>query len=362
MSKIKTTIWVIEPHTEAKHAILRKYLDAWLPILTSFQRRVLIIDGFAGPGEYIGGKDGSPIIAIKSILEHKADIKSEIVFLFIESDKERFNFLEQKLKKLKLPNNIKYECKHGEFADVVKKEVLDYISKNNFKLAPTFAFIDPFGFNGIPFKIIKKLMENDKCEVLVNFMFEEINRFIDEPRLENTYNKLFGTVEWQSAKGQKDPKRRLEILHNTYKDQLKKIANFVISFKMKNKSNKTDYFLFFATDHIAGLKKMKESMWKIDPAGAFEFSDATYNPNQTVLFEIKPNFSRLKKIILEKYKGKKVSVEDLERFIVVETSFRETHYKSSILRPMENDKEIEITCDKKRRKGTYPVGCEIKFL
>jgi len=28
MSKISTTIWQIEQHTEAKHAILRKYLNA----------------------------------------------------------------------------------------------------------------------------------------------------------------------------------------------------------------------------------------------------------------------------------------------------------------------------------------------
>ncbi|MFZ7121222.1 MAG: three-Cys-motif partner protein TcmP, partial [Eubacteriaceae bacterium] len=53
MSKISSTIWAIEPHTEAKHAILRKYLDAWLPIITRWNGKVLYIDGFAGPGEYV---------------------------------------------------------------------------------------------------------------------------------------------------------------------------------------------------------------------------------------------------------------------------------------------------------------------
>ncbi|PIU78275.1 MAG: hypothetical protein COZ28_01740 [Candidatus Moranbacteria bacterium CG_4_10_14_3_um_filter_44_15] len=56
MTKITSTIWNIEPHTEEKHEILRKYLDAWLPIMTRWNGRVLYIDGFAGPGEYIGGK------------------------------------------------------------------------------------------------------------------------------------------------------------------------------------------------------------------------------------------------------------------------------------------------------------------
>ena len=77
MPKITSTIWSIDPHTEAKHDILRKYLDAWLPIITRWNGRVLYIDGFAGPGEYIGGRDGSPIIAIKSICEHKATLQAE---------------------------------------------------------------------------------------------------------------------------------------------------------------------------------------------------------------------------------------------------------------------------------------------
>jgi len=70
MSKITETIWPIEPHTEAKLAILRKYLDAWIPILARWNQQILYVDGFAGPGEYVGKdglpKDGSPLIAIKA--------------------------------------------------------------------------------------------------------------------------------------------------------------------------------------------------------------------------------------------------------------------------------------------------------
>ena len=62
----KDTIWPIEPHTCAKHQILRKYLDAWLPILGTYNKRIVYIDGFAGPGEYKGGEPGSPIIALEA--------------------------------------------------------------------------------------------------------------------------------------------------------------------------------------------------------------------------------------------------------------------------------------------------------
>jgi len=361
MSKINTTIWKIEPHTEAKHAILKKYLDAWLPILTRHIQKVVFIDGFAGPGEYIGGKNGSPIIAIRSVINHKIDIKSEIFFLFVEKDPNRYEFLKDKLRNINLPKNIKYDCRCGNFSEVVGS-ILEDLSKRRVSLAPTFVFIDPFGFKGVPFNIIKKLMNNTKCEVLINFMFEDINRFIDLPQNEPTYNDFFGTREWKKVKSKKDPKERLKLLHELYKKQLESIAKYVLSFKMVNKFNKVDYFLFFATNHIRGLEKMKESMWRVDPSGSFQFSDATYNPNQTMLFEKEPKFSLLKKKILDEYNGKIINIGDLENFISTKTTFLKTHYKSRILRQMEKEREIEVTCNHNRRKGTYPIGTSIKFL
>jgi hypothetical protein len=50
----RTNRWKIEPHTQAKHLILARYLKAWLPIMASFNGRILYIDAFAGPGGYSG--------------------------------------------------------------------------------------------------------------------------------------------------------------------------------------------------------------------------------------------------------------------------------------------------------------------
>ncbi|MEK7755840.1 MAG: hypothetical protein AAB385_01360, partial [Planctomycetota bacterium] len=53
---------------------------------------------------------------------------------------------------------------------------------------------------------------------------------------------------------------------------------------MRDRQNRPQYYLFFATNNELGQLKMKEAMWKVDPDGDFRFSDAT-NPNQLVLFE-----------------------------------------------------------------------------
>jgi three-Cys-motif partner protein len=52
----RSAIWPLQPHTAAKHRILRCYLDAWFPIMGSWNGRILILDGFAGPGIYTGGE------------------------------------------------------------------------------------------------------------------------------------------------------------------------------------------------------------------------------------------------------------------------------------------------------------------
>jgi len=87
MAAPRTTIWEMQPHTRAKHAILRQYLQAWISILTQGGfPNILYIDGFAGPGRYAGGEDGSPIIAIKSALEHAARIRGIFSFCLSKSD------------------------------------------------------------------------------------------------------------------------------------------------------------------------------------------------------------------------------------------------------------------------------------
>jgi len=56
--------FVMEPHTEAKHDILERYLERWFPILSSHGGRLAYIDGFAGPGVYSAEERGSPILAL----------------------------------------------------------------------------------------------------------------------------------------------------------------------------------------------------------------------------------------------------------------------------------------------------------
>ena len=68
----RTTKWPLKPHTLGKHMVLENYMQAWLPIMTRWNGRVLFIDAFAGPGEYERGERGSPVIALDALINHNA--------------------------------------------------------------------------------------------------------------------------------------------------------------------------------------------------------------------------------------------------------------------------------------------------
>ena len=212
--------------------------------MSSRNARIVYIDGFAGPGIYDKGEDGSPVIAIKAALEHIQPIQSQLVFYFIEYDQERFKILNSLLKDYELLYNFSVVVKNARFNEHLT-DVLDTLDEQKSRLAPTFAFIDPFGYSQTPFSIVKRLASNPRCEVLITFMYEEVNRFWDVGSEKDRLDQLFGCVR-PSLVG-KPPEERRSTIHDLYLSQPRKNAGleFVRSFQMINRGNRTDYFFDF---------------------------------------------------------------------------------------------------------------------
>lgn len=363
MSNLSETLWHLEPHTKAKHEILRRYLQAWFPIMSSWNGRILYIDGFAGPGEYLEGEPGSPVIAINTAKEHTLKLNAELVFRFIESQEDRCEHLEEVLLKIELPDNIKYRVKCSKFNESLTS-LFDELDEQGKRIAPTFAFIDPFGYSDTPFHVIERIMKNKRCEVLITFMSGFLNRFKSDSHKGEAFNLLFGTTEWREIILDPDSDERSEKkIVGFYQNRLEAVAEYVRTFEMINKFNQPIYHLIFGTNSIKGLKEMKRAMWRVDETGMFSFSDRT-DPRQTTLIKSEPDYQQLKRSIVNKFKGNAVSIGEIEHFVVVETPFRETHFKTQILKEMEyaNPPEIEIVKSSRARRGTYPEGTTIRFL
>lgn len=358
---INSTIWDLEDQTKAKHELLREYLKAWFPIISKLGRGMNYIDGFAGPGIYSKGEEGSPLIAMRTVLEHKlfrSIARTKIRFHFIEKEIDRAeilrNVIEEKFPEL--PSNIKWWVYGGkEFADTIEK-ALDRLEAENRNLAPSFVFIDPFGFKGFPLRIIKRILGYSACEVLVTFMEGFIRRFADYNQ--DILNELFGTDEWQEYLREKKEAPLVEL----YKRQLKEKAGaeYVLSFRIM-KFSQTWYYLVFATKHIKGLKVMKEAMWKIDKRGNYTFGDI--RRGQKTIYDIDSDFHlrQAANQVYEKFAGKTVPVEEVEEFVLVETPY--IFRKKTLVLLEEKGKITNVVRNdgKHRRRGTFPYGCIITF-
>jgi len=332
--------------------------------LSKVEGRIIYLDGFAGPGVYSGGEVGSPVIALQTAVEHKLrENFKEIVFFFIEKDPNRAKILSQILKERfpSLPKNIKYEVQGAEFA-LTLEEVLNELEKRGARLAPTFTFLDPFGFSGFPMELIGRMMSYDKCEVLITFMAGFVNRFLDELR-EPVLNPLFETQEWKKVCNILDTRERLRFLLDLYERQLKNVggAKYVRSFEMVGPYNQIIYYLVYGTKHPKGLEVMKGAMWKVDRRGTYRFSDLT-DVNQTYLIDYKmepywvPSAAQM---VYNRFRGKTVPESEIQQFVIIETPFV---YRKSILKCLESSHPPQIIeVSKRKRRFSYPDGCLITF-
>ena len=358
----KDTIWEIESHTLAKHELLRRYLGAWFPILGAHNRRIVYIDGFCGPGQYKGGEPGSPILALTEALKHKSLLMgNELTFLFMDERSDRIEHLNAELSRLSLPDNFTVRAVAGQF-DVELTSLLDDLETSGSRLAPTFAFIDPFGFKGLPFDVVRRLLANPRTEVLVNVMADAVNRFLEHPDTQTRQHiiDLFGTKRVPRVAG--EATRRIKALRRLYQEQLSTCAEFVRFFEMQDCHGRIIYYLFFAGNHRLGHVKIKEAFWKVDPASGFCFSDAT-NPDQLVLFEVDET-PGLAAELADEFAKRRAAVAEVRAYVEDETPFVARHMREA-LKLLEKQNTIVVSVSKlngkRRRRYTFPDNAVVEF-
>jgi three-Cys-motif partner protein len=263
MSKKQGTVWHASPHTLAKIAILRSYLEKWFSILgsTFAGKNLWYVDGFAGPGAYEDGQDGSPIAAVKAANKARILTKDRwkaggIRCVFIEEDAGRFANLESCLSRCALEPGIAIEPMNKTFVEGIaalrEKFPDSFISGD-----PIFAFVDPFGAKGMPFSVVKELLTRRTAEVLINLDSDGINRIYaagehaDRDRL---LTEVFGDNSWMSLRSIARTHERMHAILALYKSKLLAIpgVRYAFSFEMRSANSSIDYHLVFASQHSLG--------------------------------------------------------------------------------------------------------------
>jgi three-Cys-motif partner protein len=356
------TIWDRAAHTFAKHQILDTYLKAWTPIMSSQSVRLgvsgtelLFVDGFAGPGCYADGHDGSPILAIKSVLTHTHQFDVPINFLFIEIDKERYSILRDAIRPYEIQaaksrriKSIKVE--HGDCETVLNK-MLDDLEKEKRKVGPALFFLDQSGYSDISMELIRRIMSQPLCEVFFYLNWDHMNRFLVDQTKWPSLSMTFGGDDWRPVLALEMAKRP-GFIRQTYRTALKEKASikYVWHFVMCDSNDKLLYWLFFCTNNLRGLEEMKRAMWRVDRTGGFRFSDKNH-PSQLNVFKDYTDYV-LTEDLLSSFRGRKLSVSQVKEFVLTETP---AYLYKNALKLLEKQNRLRvINPPLGRRKGTFP--------
>lgn len=357
----ESTLWTLEEHTRAKHRLLRRYLEAWLPIMSRWEQRLVLLEGFAGPGRYADGEMGSPLIMLEAFLAHRSrhQIAAELVYFFIESRMDRVHYLQAEMARLDLPDQVKVQVIHGRYEDTFG-ELIDSVTEAGTRLAPTFAFIDPFGYAHASMDLTGRFLQFDRCEALIFVPLYHVNRFAEREGQETAMTALFGSEDAWRKVGEIGPEQsRMDFLHDLFRDQLHEVCGlrYVRSFEIVTGGTNSGYQLFFGTNHIKGLEKMKESMWSVDPHGGQRFQDST-DPGQLVLLEdASLDTQPLRQALRRRFGTDPFTVEDAELFTLEDTAYLPSHLRRRTLKPAEQASDLEVVDPPpNRRPWTYPKG------
>jgi three-Cys-motif partner protein len=253
--------------TKAKHFILKRYLQALAFKVLTFSD-ITYVDGFSGPWETKteNFSDSSFMIAISVLQDAQKQIldrtgkRRRIRCFLSESNPEAFAKLQVEVSKFNKPEEgfeIKTYC--GKFEDAVS-EIQAFIG-TSFPLI----FIDPTGWTGYPFNKIKPLFVRPKCEVLINFMYEFVNRFAhgDDEVIIASLDPILGGPGWRDRLDQNLP-RGLAV-EKLFRETLKSAGNFdfVISTKIdKATAERPHFFIAYGTKSPDGLKTFRQTEYE----------------------------------------------------------------------------------------------------
>lgn len=330
--------WPYEEQTQIKHRVLEAYSKVYISKLGA-NTDTLFVDCHGGCGVYIDDKKnlnyGSSIRVYQACEQVFSKRRTKNYIAISEQDKKNCDNLSKVLHDLKI-KNVKVYC--GDYNDVLNDEKLAAFYQSH----PTLFFIDPFGYYDTPMSQMKKLMNSYGNEILINFMFDFLNRGIGVSSIDqDQLMAFFGTDEWRNAQSLSGLERE-SYLVNLYKKKLKETTNaqYVFAYRLcyPNK-NQTYYYLIHATNHIDGISLMKSCFASINN-GRVEYLGR--RNNNYSLFDMdffKQN--EISNLLKNLYTGSNITFQMILEDIIEDTAVLEKDLRAT-LKAMEANGEISV--------------------
>jgi three-Cys-motif partner protein len=248
-----------------KHSFLDRYLGRLFNKIASTRDAICYIDGFAGPWKSGSERfdDTSFGIALNQLRGAKAQARRPVraIAHLVEKDPGAFAELEKVVERYP---ELEITPHLGDFHDALPR-ILAGVPKDAF----AFSLLDPKGWL-IDLKRIQPLLARPNSEVVINLMYDFINRFIEHPSkgIADSLDRTLPGPNWRDAVRSAPadvPAAREAIIIGTFADSLKEIGGYryAPSLRVRRPGHeRTLYHLVYGTRSPAGLAVFRESQFK----------------------------------------------------------------------------------------------------
>lgn len=255
--------YIDREQTKTKHFILKNYLQALaFKVFRYFD--ITYVDGFSGPWktETENFIDSSFMIAVSVLKDAQQQIftqtgrRPKVRCFFSENNRSAFTKLTAAIAPYNKPEeDFEIRTHYGDFENAVS-EIETFIGRS-FALI----FIDPTGWTGYPFEKIRPLFDRPKCEVLINFMYDFVNRAasMSDPKTIASLDAILGGSDWRERLDPTLPRGRA--VEKLFRDTLRDTGDFdyVISTKIDRATvDRPHFFIVYGTKSHDGLEAFRE--------------------------------------------------------------------------------------------------------
>ncbi len=318
-------LWERDPHTAAKHTLLRRYLSAWFPIMAKQFRGegITFFDGFAGPGEYTNSLESSPAIAMTQAMRNDiVTLRTPTRLVFIEEDRRRWAHLEgllaSRFPQSTRPSGLVTRVHHGRCGDLYDKAITEVGGWTG----PVFANLDGWGADA-DLKIVRRIAQQQSSEVLVTFKDQFFVRFANGDQ--EAGERVFGHSDWRRVDQLSTPEKKPFLL-DLYRRCLHDAGfPYVLTFEMIDEGGNSLY-LFFGTTSEVAVRKFKDGLWEVDGVAGQRFRDPR-DRSQLSFDILQPDFTPLASSIIERLEARDHNMAELCQHALLETIYKDTHVK-----------------------------------
>jgi three-Cys-motif partner protein len=263
--------------------VLRAYLERYVSVLTArIQQdafRLTLIDGFAGGGRYLDAltkeeRPGSPLVMLEAMEEaaegaQKIRMKPfhlDVRYIFIEKDRESFDYLRQVLAESKYAPLIDdtIQLIHGEFTGEVSKVVASV--KKRGRAGRAIFVLDQFGYSAVPLPTIRDILATlENAEIILTFATDSLIDYLGENEESQKILSKVGIAlpskDIRTAKAEREWRRAIQFaLHRQIPE--KTDAKFYTPFFIRSADAHRDFWLVHLSGHFRARDVMVGLHWQ----------------------------------------------------------------------------------------------------